>query len=148
MRTSFLILILAVLSFASCSGGAEKKEKQQLLQVAENPDRVEVLYFHGKQRCITCNAIEKLTQEVVETDFSQALADGDLVFRIIDISEDAHAEMADRYEVTWASLFINKWDKGVEARDNMTDFGFTHAKNSPEIFKEGVRSKIKTLLDR
>ena len=26
---------------------------------------VEVLYFHGKQRCTTCKAIEKYTKEVV-----------------------------------------------------------------------------------
>ena len=26
---------------------------------------VEVLYFHGKQRCVTCKAIEKYTKEEI-----------------------------------------------------------------------------------
>ena len=28
-------------------------------------DRVQVLYFHGRKRCATCNAIERLTRETV-----------------------------------------------------------------------------------
>lgn len=27
---------------------------------------VEVLYFHGKQRCVTCKAIESCTREVID----------------------------------------------------------------------------------
>ena len=33
-------------------------------------DHVEVMYFHGKQRCATCMAIEKYAREVVEKDFA------------------------------------------------------------------------------
>lgn len=32
---------------------------------AQTDSYVEVLYFHGKQRCITCKSIEKYTREVV-----------------------------------------------------------------------------------
>lgn len=31
---------------------------------------VEVLYFHGKQRCATCRAIEKYTKDVVDNDLA------------------------------------------------------------------------------
>ena len=31
---------------------------------------VEVLYFHGKQRCATCICIEKYAREVVEKQFA------------------------------------------------------------------------------
>ena len=34
-------------------------------------DHVEVMYFHGKQRCVTCMAIEKNAREVVEKDFAK-----------------------------------------------------------------------------
>ncbi|MGL4294047.1 MAG: nitrophenyl compound nitroreductase subunit ArsF family protein [Bacteroidales bacterium] len=147
MRTRILFVFMAMLFLLSCGGGTAKKEASQAA-ATEKSDRVEVLYFHGKQRCITCNAIEKLTQEVIETDFPEALADGDLVFKVIDISDAANEAVADRYEVTWASLFVNKWDGDAEVSDNLTEFGFTYAKSSPDVFKEGVRSKIKTLLSR
>lgn len=39
-------------------------------------DRVEVLYFHGKQRCATCMAIEQQAREVVEKDFANEQKSG------------------------------------------------------------------------
>lgn len=35
---------------------------------AQTGKYVEVIYFHGKQRCPTCRAIEKYTKEVVYND--------------------------------------------------------------------------------
>ncbi len=43
----------------------------------------EVLCFHGKQRCVTCKAIEKYTQEVVNADL---VKNGKLRFKEVDIS--------------------------------------------------------------
>lgn len=37
---------------------------------------VEVLYFHGKQRCVTCKAIEKYTKEVINTHFASMMKKG------------------------------------------------------------------------
>ena len=105
-----------------------------------------MLYFHGKQRCITCNAIERLTKEVIEQDFAQQLKDGKIIFKVIDISTKEGEKIANTYEVTWSSLYINKWQNGKESRNNMTDFGFSHAKGSPDVFKAGVKKKIEELL--
>lgn len=43
----------------------------------------EALCFHGKQRCVTCKAIEKYTQEVVNADL---VKNGKLRFKEVDIS--------------------------------------------------------------
>lgn len=66
-------------------------------------DRVEVLYFHGKQRCATCMAIEKNAAETVETLFADEVKKGTLVFRSVDISAPENEQLADAYEVTWSS---------------------------------------------
>ena len=62
MKNVLLILTLCV-GMVACSGGKTKS-------VAENQqtkkDVVEVLYFHGAQRCATCMAIEKNTKELLE----------------------------------------------------------------------------------
>ena len=47
---------------------------------------VEVLYFHGKQRCVTCKAIEKYTKEVVNADLAELVKNGKLRFKEVDIS--------------------------------------------------------------
>ena len=43
-------------------------------------NRVEVVYFYGKQRCQTCMAIEKYAHEVVDQDFAVEKKKGKVVF--------------------------------------------------------------------
>lgn len=119
-------------------------ETAPCVQLPENG--VELLYFHGKKRCATCLAIERHAREVVETQFAEALAAGQLVFRSIDLSDKASGELAEKYEVTWSSLFLNQWKEGREISENLTDFAFGNARTAPEAFKSGLVEKINALL--
>lgn len=119
-----LFLCSAALFLVAC-GGASNSNKQISERVVQT-DVTEVLYFHGKKRCITCNAIERLTKEVIDS-----LADEKVVMKIVDISEPEGETIADKYEVTWSSLILDRGGK-VE---NLTDMGFGYAKNQPEAFK-------------
>lgn len=139
-----VLYVFIVLFFIAC--GNTKKSKTTDTANQEGKDRVEVLYFHGKQRCLTCNAIEKLSKEVVDTLFAKELKEGRVVYKAIDISEKENEALANKYEVTWSSLFINKWKEGKETPVNMTEFAFTHATTSPATFKEGVKKKIEEQL--
>ena len=51
-----LFLIIVSLLLFSCAGKSKTENKQE---VSVQGDRVEVICFHGKQRCVTCRAIEK-----------------------------------------------------------------------------------------
>lgn len=109
-------------------------------------DYVEVVYFHGKQRCATCMAIEKYAREVVEKDFANEKKAGKVVFKVVDITTAEGAKLAKRYRVTWSSLYINGWKKGKEKRNDMTQFSFRYARSNPDQFKKGVRGKVNELL--
>lgn len=109
-------------------------------------DHVEVMYFHGKQRCVTCMAIEKNAREVVEKDFANEKKIGKVVFKVIDISTAEGARIANDYRVTWSSLFVNGWKNGKEMRNDMTQFAFKNARNNTDAFKKGVSGKIKELI--
>ena len=109
-------------------------------------DHVEVIYFHGKQRCVTCMAIEKNAREVVEHNFANEKKSGKVVFKIVDISTDEGTKIAKDYRVTWSSLFVNGWKNGKEKRNDMTQFAFKNARKHTDEFKEGVSKKIKTLM--
>ncbi|MGN0310413.1 MAG: nitrophenyl compound nitroreductase subunit ArsF family protein [Bacteroides sp.] len=109
-------------------------------------DHVEVMYFHGKQRCMTCMAIEKHAREVVEKDFAHEKKSGNVVFRVVDISTDEGAKIAKDYRVTWSSLYVNGWKNGKEMRNDMTQFAFKNARNHTDEFKKGVSGKIKELM--
>lgn len=139
-----LLALIAIIALTSC--GNSQKSKTQSSTQTNQQDAVEVIYFHGKQRCVTCNAIEKSTKEVLDKEFAEQMKDGKVVFKIIDISTEEGEEIADKYEVTWSSLFINQWKDGKETKNNMTEFGFSYADGSPDVFKEGVRKKVNELL--
>lgn len=139
-----LFIFVVLIGLTSC--GNNQNANAQAPEGTTQKEYVEVLYFHGKQRCITCNAIEKLSKEVVEKEFAEQLNNGSIAFRVIDISTKEGEKIADRYEVAWSSLYINKWKEGKEAKNNMTEFGFSNAKGAPEVFKEGVKKKIDELL--
>lgn len=47
----------------------EKNEENKAEEI--QPNRIEVLYFHGAQRCITCRAIEANTVALLDSLYSQ-----------------------------------------------------------------------------
>lgn len=116
--------------------------------VYSKSDRVEVVYFHGAQRCPTCKAIEMHSREVVESYFAKDVRRGRVVFRVVDISDAESSKLAKSYRVTWSSLFVNGWKGSKEYRSNLTRFAFQHARTKPLEFKKGLRDKISSLLRR
>ena len=144
MKNLFYTLIAAIL-LISCGNSTEKKTETASTDVKQ-ADRIEVLYFHGAQRCVTCKAIEANTKALLDSLYSNEIASGKIVYKIIDISQKENEEVADKYEVTWSSLFVNRWKNGTEEVNNMTEFGFANAKSDPDSFKNGIKSKIDELL--
>jgi general stress protein 26 len=142
MKNVLLILTLCV-GMVACSGGKTKS-------VAENQqtkkDVVEVLYFHGAQRCATCMAIEKNTKALVETAYAEQLKNGKLVFCSVDITKEE--ALAERYEVSWSSLILVDYDKsGKERATNLTEFAFGNARTASDKFKEGLSEQITEMLN-
>ena len=72
MNRLILALIISC-GLTACSNNGTKKSASidvEQTQPQEQKDRVEVLYFHSKQRCATCMAIEKNAKEEVEAEFA------------------------------------------------------------------------------
>lgn len=97
---------------------------------------VEVLYFHGKQRCVTCKAIEKYTKEVVNADLAELVKNGKLRFKETDTSTPEGEKLAEKYRVSWSSLYVNKWKNGKEERNDMTRFGFQNAETTHRLSRK------------
>ena len=131
------------LGLFACGGGNSKAQKDNARENMK--DRIEVLYFHGKQRCATCMAIEQRTRETLEGQFADELKNGTLVFRVIDISQPENEALADKYEVTWSSLFVCRWKAGRETPENLTEFAFGNARTAPDAFKSGLAARIREL---
>lgn len=131
-------VILLLFGLLSCGNGGSSANATPIAD-----DCVEIIYFHGKQRCPTCMDIERATKEVVNSTFAKELGDKTIVFKVVDITSPEGESLADEYQVSWSSLFVSQWRDGKEKRCNLTDFGFRHARNNPEKFKQGLTDTIR-----
>lgn len=142
MRKTLMIIGIA-LSIIAC--GESKTKQESVVSEKKNENYVEILYFHGKQRCATCVAIEENTKQLIEERFSEQISKGELVFKTIDINENE--TLADKYEITWSSLLVVDNENEKEIVEDLTNFAFTNALNSPDEFKEGVSKQINNMLN-
>lgn len=132
MKRYLLFMLLAVVASVNVAFAQRSNSKEY----------VEVLYFHGKQRCATCRAIEANTKEVIDKEFANELKQGKVKFRVIDISTNEGEKIADVYKVTWSSLFVNKWKNGKEMRIDLTQMGFQNARTNSAEFKSQLKKRI------
>ena len=130
------VITIALLFMSIVLSACAQTDSPKTVSTAES-DGIEVLYFHGKQRCATCIAIERQTKQAVEE-----LSDNRLTMRTIDISKKENESIVEKYEVAWSSLIVVK-DGNVL---NLTDLGFSLARNNPDGFREKFKSEIKQLL--
>lgn len=138
MKKIVLILTL-ITSLASCSRNAANDNS---VTPQKETDCVEVIYFHGKQRCLSCRAIEKFSRETVDSAFQDELNNGTVVYKVVDITTPEGEALADRYEVAGSSLFISKRKDGKETKCDMTGSGFKNARKHTDIFKREVAGQI------
>ena len=68
MKKLFYLLFSTII-LISCGNGAKAKTEAQSTE-EKQPDHIEVLYFHGAQRCITCRAIEANTVALLDSLYS------------------------------------------------------------------------------
>lgn len=145
MKKGFLLFASIAILAVSCGNNAGSGKTAE--NTAGHENYAEVLYFHGKQRCATCQAIENETKGVIKDSFPEAVAEGKVIFRIIDISEKENKAIAEKYQVTWSSLILVDHDGGSEPFENLTGFAFAKARTSPEEFKAGLTGKINAIIE-
>lgn len=141
MKIFFLMLIGAI-GLASCNNSNCTSKAEIPVNDPTIIDHVEVIYFHGRQRCATCKAVENATKELIDNAFLQEVRNGSVTLKIVDISTPEGETLADEYEVSWSSLFVNKWKDGKETRTNITESAFVNALKSPETFKQILTESI------
>jgi len=70
------------------------------------PDRVIAYYFHTTYRCASCRNIEKYTWEALDSGFPVDLADGHLVWRVVNIEEQGNEHFVKDYQLFTKSVVL------------------------------------------
>lgn len=143
-----LMMFVAVLLFTACGNAKENKAdvKEATTESSEHsskavsvantdPATVFVYYFHGKQRCKTCIAVQKFTQEAVE----QMYGDNQKVqFLEVLTDEAGNKELVEKYGVTWNALIVAKGDDHID----MTQNAFANPQGVKEMLKREVDQRL------
>ncbi|MDO4971503.1 MAG: nitrophenyl compound nitroreductase subunit ArsF family protein [Bacteroidales bacterium] len=138
----FLMAVIAAVSFSAVAVSGNQKSKTTNKTVVAQSHPVQVIYFHSKQRCLTCMAIERETKALVEGELASLVKSGKVSFKVVDISRGSGQKLAAKYRVTFSSLFIvTNGEKGEKVED-LTRFAFGNARNNAEKFRSEVKAKV------
>jgi hypothetical protein len=82
--------------------------------VQERQDRVDVYYFHRTARCDKCLKFEAYTAETLLSDFPKELADGRVVWTVVNLDEQEDAHFQREYQLLESSLVLSVVRGGQE----------------------------------
>jgi len=108
-------------------------------------DRVDVVYFHRTQRCYTCRYAEDGTRYTLETYFADELASGRVTFQVINVEDEANADIVVKYNnASYLTLCINAVRDGTDHIEVVTDIWL--AIGDDDAFVEIIKGEIEKSL--
>ena len=106
-----LLLALILFSIAAIVVRELNSRHEDTTAVSVPADAVVVYYFHGTQRCMTCNRIEELTKQAVQENFADQLADGKIVFRSVNVDDPAKEHYIRDFQLSTRTVVMQKGDR-------------------------------------
>ncbi|MFH1148361.1 MAG: nitrophenyl compound nitroreductase subunit ArsF family protein [Pseudomonadota bacterium] len=102
-------------------------------------------YFHGVARCPSCLKIEAYTKETIQGDYAQAIKDGRLEWRVINVEEAGNEHFAKDYQLYTKSVVISDVKDGKQVRWKNLEkvWEFLHDKSA---FRNYVRGEVNAYL--
>lgn len=105
-------------------------------------NKVKIMYFHGTNRCVTCNSVENNAKKLLDEQYKAQLTDGTITFVSYNIDEKANEALVEKYEIGFSTLLIIKNDGKTEKKTDFTDKAFQYAKNNPDKYKNLLKAEI------
>jgi thiol-disulfide isomerase/thioredoxin len=126
-----LYLPLIALLISACGQSHTNQKGNGTTADIRQDAKVKVYYFHGKQRCKTCLAIERIARETVEKQFKNTR---EVAFIAVDFSKEENEALAEKYEIAMSSLIIASGDKSYD----LTEVAFANALNNPGSLRQMI----------
>jgi hypothetical protein len=106
MKRHKKLIIVGVAVFLLVVGNTAASET-----VAENPSeevKIVAYYFHGTFRCPSCTKIEKWSYGAITDSFPEALEEGRLLWRAVNVEEPKNKHFVKQYDLFTKSLIITE----------------------------------------
>jgi hypothetical protein len=134
--TAIILVLFIALVFVACENSQSKKTPKTDTELYK-AGTVEVYYFHGTRRCVTCISVGDVSSKFVKTNYSN---NPKVKFIEVNIDEDAPGveELAKKFMVTGSGLYVYN---GTEI-ENITAYAFQNAISSPEKLENKLTELI------
>ena len=111
-----------------------------------SPDTyVNVYYFHGNYRCVTCRTIEMYTREAVNGAFLAELGDGSLHMRVLNMQDPVNEAYVNDFGLEYYIVVLEKVVDGKRVEWKKLE-GVWDLLNDKDEFKEYVVSETRNYL--
>jgi len=141
MKKLFLLSVVLMLVMGGISSHAQGTKKQTIPSISS---KVVVYYFHFTRRCITCNAVEAETKNILEATYPTLLKSGKISFKALNLDDESSKSLAEKCGVEGQSLLVISGAK----RMDLTSQGFMYARSNPEKLKIVLKSAIDPLIKK
>ena len=157
-----IVTVLAVGLFCACTSPSipptsppdeptQPSDETPTSQPQDEPpnlvDRVDVVYFHRPQRCVTCLCFEERIRYVMSTYFQDELDSGEMTFEVYNIGDKKNAAIVKKYGAISSQLFINTVKDGSDHITDIQDIWSWHCTSNKEGFDQQVKNVIEQSLN-
>lgn len=141
---SNLFAITLLLSFNACNSNAQNNT----VAGAEQTAVVEVIDFHSTHRCMTCQTIENKAKAALQEKFPEALEEGKLVFKTVNVDLEENYDIAAEFEAAGTALFVHTRKGGQSDKKDLTNFAFMNATSDDGKFEAGLIREVDQALQQ
>ncbi len=115
--------------------------------LAQNENTKLLVYdFHITNRCATCQKIEEVTLETLNTFYKAQLDSSIIIFKTFNCELEENADLVKKYSAYGSTLVLTRLlPEGKEVIVDITDLGFSKI-GKPELFVEKLREKIDEMM--
>jgi hypothetical protein len=134
-RLKILVIALVLALNWGCAENKTETVAEKPAPTIQNSTKVQVYYFHGDRRCVTCQAVGAVAEATVQENFS---ANPDVVFLDVNIDRAENEKLAEKFQVSGSGLYLFAHEK----IEDLTAFAFQNARTAPEMLTNKLTELI------
>lgn len=138
-RGVFYSVLFMIMVVTSCNRSHEDAARAY----DEDADYVQIVLFHLEKRCESCNAVERETEYLLTTEYSEEVESKKVCLVSLNIQSENGIEAARKLRASGQSLFVVSKDSAVD----LTSAGFMFASTHPHRYHKSLRETLDLMLD-
>ena len=137
MRTYVTYLFFLLLF--SCHSGSQGEEGV----FTADADYIQIVLFHMEQRCESCDAVERETENLLNEEYAEERNAGKLKFISLNYQSDNGKHTAELLQAAGQTLYVIKGD----SISNLTSPAFMYAHTHPAYYRDALRKELDKFLE-